>query len=147
MMIHVTVFFLQGYIPSKEDVLHAHNYATDIDEYIMNIKGVPFRFLDKGRNRSQQRKWTRYYEEITSILFLVPSSAFDQTIPETNYNYILESIEIFYSIVNRPFYRSVSFILFFNKTDLLKEKVKVKSITDCFTDFKVLGYVPLVMVS
>lgn len=81
---------------------------------------------------------------MTSILFLVSSSAFDQTIIEDRMtNRLVESVNIFDTIVNNRCFRSVSIILFFNKADLLEEKIKVKSIGDYFTDFKVRPEVTL----
>jgi hypothetical protein len=75
---------------------------------------------------------------VTSILFLVASSAFDQTLLEDRVtNRLEESVNIFDTIVNNRCFRSVSIILFFNKTDLLIEKIKVKSIKDHFRAFEV----------
>lgn len=128
----------QGYIPSKEDVLHARKATRGIQEYIIDIRGVPFRFVDVGGQRSQRQKWFQCFDEVTSILFLVSSSAFDQTILEDRVtNRLVESVNIFDTIVNNRCFRSVSVILFFNKSDLLIEKIKIKSIGDYFTDFQV----------
>ena len=73
-------------------------------------------------------------------MFLVSSSAFDQTILEDRVtNRLVESVNIFDTIVNNRCFRSVSVILFFNKTDLLVEKIKTKRVSDYFTDFQVRG--------
>ena len=118
--------------------MHARKATRGIQEYIIDIRGVPFRFVDVGGQRSQRQKWFQCFDEVTSILFLVSSSAFDQTILEDRVtNRLVESVNIFDTIVNNRCFRSVSIILFFNKTDLLAKKVKVKSIADYFTDFQV----------
>ena len=105
---------------------------------MIDIKGVPFRFVDVGGQRSQRQKWFQCFDEVTSILFLVASSAFDQTLLEDRItNRLVESVNIFDTIVNNRCFRSVSIILFFNKTDLLTDKIKVKSIRDHFPDFEV----------
>lgn len=52
-------------------------------------------------------------------------------------NRLEESVNIFDTIVNNRCFRSVSIILFFNKTDLLVEKIKMKSIKDYFRAFDV----------
>lgn len=130
-----------GYIPSKEDVLNARKATRGIQEYVIDIKGVPFRFVDVGGQRSQRQKWFQCFDEVTSILFLVSSSAFDQTILEDRVtNRLVESVNIFDTIVNNRCFRSVSVILFFNKTDLLIDKIKTKNIGDYFTDFQGDGH-------
>ena len=50
-------------------------------------------------------------------------------------NRIVESVNIFDTIVNNRCFRGVSIILFFNKTDLLADKIQRKSIRDHFPDF------------
>ena len=52
-------------------------------------------------------------------------------------NRLVESVNIFDTIVNNRCFRQVSIILFFNKTDLLTDKIKEKSIKDYFPDFPV----------
>ena len=105
-------------------------------ESIIHIKGIPFRFVDVGGQRSQRQKWFQCFDEVTSILFLVASSAFDQTLLEDRVtNRLVESVNIFDTIVNNRCFRNVSVILFFNKTDLLTEKIKHKNIHDYFPDF------------
>ena len=107
-----------------------------MQESYINIKGVPFRFVDVGGQRSQRQKWFQCFDEVTSILFLVASSAFDQTLLEDRVtNRLVESVNIFDTIVNNRCFRNVSVILFFNKTDLLSEKIQHKSIRDYFPDF------------
>jgi len=107
-----------------------------VHESYINIKGVPFRFVDVGGQRSQRQKWFQCFDEVTSILFLVASSAFDQTLLEDRVtNRLVESVNIFDTIVNNRCFRNVSVILFFNKTDLLTEKIQHKSIRDYFPDF------------
>ncbi len=119
-------------------MLHARKATRGVQEYIIDIKGVPFRFVDVGGQRSQRQKWFQCFDEVTSILFLVSSSAFDQTILEDRMtNRLVESVNIFDTIANNRCFRSVSVILFFNKHDLLIEKIKVKSIGDYFNDFQV----------
>ena len=51
-------------------------------------------------------------------------------------NRIVESVNMFDTIVNNRCFRSISVILIFNKTDLLVEKIRHKSIRDHFPDFQ-----------
>ena len=46
-----------------------------------------------------------------------------------------ESIRLFNLVVNNRYFRKTSMIVFFNKVDLFEEKIKIKSIKDCFPDY------------
>ncbi|CAB3992563.1 guanine nucleotide-binding subunit alpha-13 isoform X1 [Paramuricea clavata] len=111
------------YLPTKQDALHARKATKGIVEHEFDIKGIPFKMVDVGGQRSQRAKWFQCFEEVTSILFLVSSSAFDQVLMEDRTtNRLVESCNIFETIVNNKFFSNVSIILFLNKTDLLEKK-------------------------
>jgi len=65
-------------VPSNNDIVHARRATKGIYELTVPINGVPFRFIDVGGQRSQRAKWLQCFDAITSILFLVASSEFDQ---------------------------------------------------------------------
>lgn len=93
-------------------------------------------FLDVGGQRSQRQKWYRCFDEVTSILFLVSSSEFDQVLFEDRKtNRLFESCNIFETIVNNKSFATVSIILFLNKTDLLVEKIHIADIREFFPQF------------
>ncbi|KAK9513046.1 hypothetical protein O3M35_001326 [Rhynocoris fuscipes] len=113
------------YIPTNKDILHARKATKGISEFIIPINNIPFRFVDVGGQRSQRQKWFQCFDSVTSILFLVSSSEFDQVLVEDRKtNRLEESKHIFETIVNNSTFRGVSIILFLNKTDLLAEKLK-----------------------
>ncbi|XP_065212495.1 guanine nucleotide-binding protein subunit alpha homolog [Planococcus citri] len=115
------------YMPTNKDILHSRKATKGISEFTININNIPFRFVDVGGQRSQRQKWFQCFESVTSILFLVSSSEFDQVLVEDRKtNRLEESRNIFDTIVNNVIFQSVSFILFLNKTDLLEEKLKSK---------------------
>ncbi|KAH8036875.1 hypothetical protein HPB51_006144 [Rhipicephalus microplus] len=66
------------FIPTNQDILHARKATKSITEFVVPVNGVPFRFVDVGGQRSQRQKWFRCFDSVTSILFLVSSSEFDQ---------------------------------------------------------------------
>ena len=64
--------------------------------------------------------------QVTSILYLVSSSAFDMTLVEDRRtNRLEESLNIFNVIANNRCFRNASMVLFLNKADLLAEKVSI----------------------
>ncbi|KAJ8879864.1 hypothetical protein PR048_020481 [Dryococelus australis] len=117
----------KDYIPSHQDILHARRATKGISEFVIFINNIPFQFVDVGGQRSQRQKWFQCFDSVTSILFLVSSSEFDQVLLEDRRtNRLEESRNIFDTIVNNRVFQNVSIILFLNKTDLLAEKVNSK---------------------
>ena len=108
------------------------------ESWIQTEKGIlPFKMVDVGGQRSQRAKWFQCFDEVTSILFLVSSSAYDQVLMEDRTtNRLVESCNIFETIVNNKFFANVSIILFLNKTDLLMEKIRYANIKDYFPAFQ-----------
>ncbi|XP_060921493.1 guanine nucleotide-binding protein subunit alpha-13b [Labrus mixtus] len=127
---------LSDYLPSQQDILLARKPTKGIHEYDFEIKNVPFKMVDVGGQRSERRRWFECFDSVTSILFLVSSSEYDQVLMEDRLtNRLSESLNIFETIVNNRVFSNVSIILFLNKTDLLEEKVKQVSIKDYFPEF------------
>ncbi|XP_074867020.1 guanine nucleotide-binding protein subunit alpha-12 isoform X2 [Carettochelys insculpta] len=126
-----------NYLPSKQDILLARKATKGIVEHDFIIKKIPFKMVDVGGQRSQRQKWFQCFDGITSILFMVSSSEYDQVLMEDRRtNRLVESMNIFETIVNNKLFFNVSIILFLNKMDLLVEKVKTVSIKKYFSDFK-----------
>ncbi|XP_032065903.1 guanine nucleotide-binding protein subunit alpha-13 [Thamnophis elegans] len=125
------------YLPSQQDILLARRPTKGIHEYDFEIKNVPFKMVDVGGQRSERKRWFECFDSVTSILFLVSSSEFDQVLMEDRLtNRLTESLNIFETIVNNRVFSNVSIILFLNKTDLLEEKVQKVSIRDYFSEFE-----------
>nr|CAH0099041.1 unnamed protein product [Daphnia galeata] len=119
---------IKDYLPNNQDILHARKATKGVTEFVMNINSIPFRFVDVGGQRSQRQKWLQCFDSVTAILFLVSSSEYDQVLMEDRRTKRLEeSRNIFDTIVNIRYLVSVAFILFLNKTDLLKAKLLARA--------------------
>ncbi|XP_038568888.1 guanine nucleotide-binding protein subunit alpha-12 [Micropterus salmoides] len=93
--------------------------------------------VDVGGQRSQRQKWFQCFDGITSILFMVSSSEYDQVLMEDRRtNRLVESMNIFETIVNNKLFLNVSIILFLNKTDLLVEKIRTVDIRKYFPEYR-----------
>lgn len=124
------------YLPTQQDILLARKPTKGIHEYDFEIKNVPFKMVDVGGQRSERRRWFECFDSVTSILFLVSSSEYDQVLMEDRHtNRLRESLNIFETIVNNRVFVNVSIILFLNKTDLLEEKVKNVALKDYFPEY------------
>ncbi|KAM9819605.1 guanine nucleotide-binding protein subunit alpha-12-like [Syngnathus typhle] len=126
-----------SYIPSRQDILFARKATKGIVEHDFVIKKIPFKMVDVGGQRSQRQKWFQCFDGITSILFMVSSSEYDQVLMEDRRtNRLVESMNIFETIVNNKLFLNVSIILFLNKTDLLVDKIRTADIRKNFPEFR-----------
>lgn len=61
-------------VPAKLQLLNKH--------FPVFLQEIPFVFVDVGGQRTQRQKWTTCFSSVTSILFLVSTSEFDQVLAE-----------------------------------------------------------------
>ncbi|CAG0894416.1 unnamed protein product [Cyprideis torosa] len=126
----------RDYLPSNQDVLFARRATRGISETFIMINNIPFLFVDVGGQRRERQKWFTCFEEVTSIMFFVASSEYDQVLLEDRRtNRLREAISIFDTILNNRFFRRTSVILFLNKTDLLANKLRIQ-LSDIRTHFE-----------
>lgn len=93
-----------NYLPTEQDILRVRVPTTGIIEYPFDLEqivfrraqcieypiGLPylqiakFRMVDVGGQRSERRKWIHCFENVTSIMFLVALSEYDQVLVESD---------------------------------------------------------------
>lgn len=125
----------KDYIPSDQDILCSRKRTSDIQKIQFQVK-VPSKFgrggidqefwmFDVGGQRGERRKWIMVFDGITAVLFLVACSGYDSKIREDNAtNRLEEALQVFEEVWFSRFLRQSGFILFFNKQDVLEEKIK-----------------------
>lgn len=96
-----------NYLPTEQDILRVRVPTTGIIEYPFDLEEIRFRYCPKTRNdevskillalsytahlrmvdvggqRSERRKWIHCFENVTSIIFLVALSEYDQILFES----------------------------------------------------------------
>ncbi len=123
-------------MPDSSDILRSRRATTGIIEIEMEIKSVPFQFIDVGGQRTQRQKWHQCFSDVTAILFLASSSEYDEYLREDcQTNRLEESCKVFETLVNYKYLERVEFILFLNKHDILKEKIFSVNIKNYCRDF------------
>jgi guanine nucleotide-binding protein G(q) subunit alpha len=124
------------YLPTLQDILRVRAPTTGIIEYPFDLDSIIFRMVDVGGQRSERRKWIHCFENVTSIMFLVALSEYDQVLVESdNENRMEESKALFRTIITYPWFQNSSVILFLNKKDLLEEKILTSHLVDYFPEF------------
>ena len=125
-----------NYLPTKQDILRARVATTGIIEHTFNLKEIRFRMIDVGGQRSERRKWIHCFENVTSIVFLVALSEYDQFLYESeSENRMEESKALFKTIITYRWFQNASVILFLNKKDLLEEKIMSSNLADYFPEY------------
>uniref|UniRef100_A0A671SR73 Guanine nucleotide-binding protein subunit alpha n=1 Tax=Sinocyclocheilus anshuiensis TaxID=1608454 RepID=A0A671SR73_9TELE len=124
------------YLPTIQDILRVRIPTTGVIEYIFDLQTVIFRMVDVGGQKSERRKWIHCFENVTSIIFLVALSEYDQVLYEcANENRMEESKALFKTIISYSWFQESSIILFLNKTDILKEKISKSHLVDYFPQY------------
>ncbi|XP_078047447.1 G protein alpha q subunit isoform X1 [Augochlora pura] len=124
------------FLPTEQDILRARAPTTGIIEYPFDLDSIIFRMVDVGGQRSERRKWIHCFENVTSIIFLVALSEYDQILFESeNENRMEESKALFKTIITYPWFQHSSVILFLNKKDLLEEKIMHSHLIDYFPQY------------
>ncbi|KAI9220932.1 heterotrimeric G protein alpha subunit [Blastocladiella britannica] len=113
------------YVPNEQDILYARIKTTGITETKFTMgQQLKIHMVDVGGQRSERKKWIYLFDGVTSIIFCVALSEYDQVLLEDNtQNRMIESLMLFESIVNLKWFQRTSIILFLNKVDLLQEKI------------------------
>ncbi|XP_039400017.1 guanine nucleotide-binding protein subunit alpha-14 isoform X2 [Mauremys reevesii] len=73
---------LPSFVPTQQDILRVRVPTTGIIEYPFDLENIIFRMVDVGGQRSERRKWIHCFESVTSIIFLVALSEYDQVLAE-----------------------------------------------------------------
>lgn len=125
------------YLPSDQDVLRSRVKTTGITETTFIIGDLTYRMFDVGGQRSERKKWIHCFENVTTILFLVAISEYDQLLFEDEtVNRMQEALTLFDSICNSRWFTKTSIILFLNKIDRFKEKLPVSPMKNYFPDYE-----------
>jgi GTPase SAR1 family protein len=115
----------ENYLATRDDVMRTRVRTTGIveDEYIVN--GVNFVIIDVGGQRNERSKWLHCFDDVTAIIFMCAMSGYNQVLFEDETtNRLMESLMLFQKLANSPFFEDTDIILFLNKFDLFKEKIK-----------------------
>ncbi|KAH9852509.1 G-alpha-domain-containing protein [Lenzites betulinus] len=117
------------YVPSDEDILRARLKTLGVSEHRFTLRegGISrdLRIYDVGGHRSLRAAWAPFFDDMNAILFLAPLSGYDQVLAEDeSVNRLEDSVLLWKSICSNPLLGKTSLILFLNKIDILKAKLR-----------------------
>ena len=133
---HADRILEEKYVPSNEDILRMRKPTSGIIETVITFGDVAFRLVDAGGQRTERKKWIHCFEDVSSLIFIASLAEYHQTLVEDpTANRLQESVALFKTISNIPWIKQSSIILFFNKKDIFKEKIKYFKFKNTFEDF------------
>ncbi len=70
------------YQPTEQDIIQCRVRTTGIKETVFCLRDHELMMVDVGGQKSERRKWIHCFQDVTSILFLVSLSGYDQCLVE-----------------------------------------------------------------
>lgn len=128
--------FDPSYQPTEQDIVHTRARTIGITETRFQLREHEMLMVDVGGQKSERRKWIHCFQDVTSILFLVSLSGYDQClIEDKDANQMQDAMTIWDSICHSQWFKSTSIILFLNKHDLFLNKIRYSDIKNYFPDY------------
>jgi len=128
--------FRPDYVPTEQDIVRCRARTIGITETVFQLRDHEMLMVDVGGQKSERRKWIHCFQDVTSILFLVSLSGYDQCLVEDkDANQMQDAMTIWDSICHSQWFKSTSIILFLNKDDLFQAKIRHSDIKTFFPDF------------
>jgi len=128
----------EGYIPSKDDVMHVRIRTTGIVEEKLTMASRLFQIMDVGGQRSERKKWINCFADVTGLIFVASLTAYNQFLYEDeDVNRLGESLKLFGDLLNNDdTFDKACIVLFLNKSDLFTDMCKKTPISKCLPDYK-----------
>lgn len=128
--------FAPTYQPSEQDIVQCRARTIGITETTFHLHDHEMLMVDVGGQKSERRKWIHCFQDVTSILFLVSLSGYDQCLVEDkDANQMQDAMTIWDSICHSQWFKQTSVILFLNKNDLFERKLAYSDIKNFFPDY------------
>ena len=74
--------FDPAYYPTEQDIIQCRARTIGITETTFLLRDHEMLMVDVGGQKSERRKWIHCFQDVTSILFLVSLSGYDQCLVE-----------------------------------------------------------------
>ena len=125
------------FVPTINDILKARTRTTGIVEMDFTGRFCNIKMVDVGGQRSERKKlWISCFENVTSVIFCVALSEYDQCLAEDpTRNRLLESFQLFQDIINSRWFLHSSIVLFLNKTDIFAKKLATSPLSRFFEEY------------
>ena len=114
------------FTPNTEDILRIRVQTTGVVFTNFSYKRSNFCMVDVGGQKTERKKWIHLFDDVKAIFFVVDLS---------NFEGMTESLQVFENICSTDALSDANMILFFNKTDIFKQKKDFRELAKQFDDF------------
>ncbi|KAJ7457468.1 G-protein alpha subunit [Mycena latifolia] len=134
-----------AYVPTDSDILRARIKTMGVEEHFFEKEGAPgtrgvkdFWIYDVPGSRGTRAVWIPFFDMVQAIVFLTPLSFYEVLEEDTRVNRLEDSVVLWKEICANPLLQYCQLILFFNKMDILKAKLRaglvIKDYVPSFAD-------------
>jgi len=121
------------YIPGEQDILMVGRKTVGVCAMELKLDRVLLRVVDVGGQRKERRKWVHFFEGITAVVFCAALTDYDEVLDEDpQANRMKESLQLFGDMMKNNMLQDAAVILFLNKKDLFRERIKKTNINTLF---------------
>jgi len=123
---------------TEGDILRTRIRTTGmIEKTFMMGDNFQMKLVDVGGQRSERKKWMKWFDGVTAVMFVTAISEYNQVCFEDEItNRMDESFSVFKEMVNSVWFGNTSFLLFLNKKDLFIEKLDKFPLIDRFPEYR-----------
>ena len=80
--------------------------------------------IDTGGERGERKKWIHFFNDVAVLIYVASLSGYDQVLAEDlRTNRMIESLNLFSTLLNYQWFQKTPVILLLNKMDVFKEKI------------------------
>eukprot|EP01083_Nonionella_stella_P098213 276108_1 len=120
------------YTPTNVDIIKVRNMSTGVVQKRFSIEGCNFHIFDVGGQKSERKKWITCFDNASVVVFVASLSCYNEAMFEDKgTNCTVDALELFDQTINNSQFKEKPIILFLNKTDLFRRKLKQIPITVC----------------
>ncbi|KAJ6535108.1 G-protein alpha subunit [Mycena capillaripes] len=133
------------YLPTDSDILRARIKTMGVEEHFFEKESAPgtrgvkdFWIYDVPGARGSRAVWIPFFDMVQAIVFLTPLSFYEVLEEDTRVNRLEDSVVLWKEICSNALLQNCQIILFFNKMDILKAKLRagliIKEYVPSFAD-------------
>ncbi|KAH9249821.1 hypothetical protein BASA81_012416 [Batrachochytrium salamandrivorans] len=113
-----------GYQPTNDDVLNCRKRTTGATFLKFEAYDTRFLLIDVGGQKAERKRWILNFDNADVVIFVVGMDQYDQVDLQDGENKLKDAIELFRDMCKSPWLCTSSFLLFLNKSDIFKTKIK-----------------------
>ncbi|KAJ7215876.1 heterotrimeric G protein alpha subunit 4 [Mycena pura] len=128
--------FSPAYVPTVQDLLHVRVRSIGITETVLRGNGYDMLVVDVGGSKSERRKWLHALKEVTSIIFVVSLSGYNEhLIEDKDDNQMRDAMVVWNAICRSRWFTQSPLVLCLNKNDVFERQILHSDIVEFFPDF------------